>query len=520
VFVVLLVGAVATTALTLVSQGAYRHNEQRLLNLQTQLTASTLGSAQVDLESRLGKALALASDAPNPAALFADEIAASMRPTGPFATAGLRLVSGGSVRVLSHIGGKTIRNPDGAAATALYERAAKTRSLVTSRIVNGRQQRLSYLLSRKTSQGVLVAAAAQMLPSDRRIQIPPGSPDANLNLAIYFGKAATPAALVEDTTAQLPLSGITAVERVPFGSSVLTIVTSPKGPLGGAWSEFIPWGILIVGVVFTLAISSMTARLDRRRRRAEVLTGEVTALYREQRSISVTLQRALLPKQLPEIPGVEIAALYLPGSAGLEVGGDWYSAIQVDEHRFTFVVGDVSGHGVRAATVMASLRYTSRAFASLGYPPAEVLGMAGKEIDLMTDDHFATVLVGMADIERGEVTLASAGHPAPLLLHRGTAEFLDVPSGAPLGIGSVPYAQVTIPVLPGSTLLGFTDGLVERRGSNIADGLESLRHAATRSHGVSTEDLIGGIVEMLVHPTMDDDVALLGIHWLPPSERA
>jgi len=510
---VLVVGLVVTGALTTSSQLSYRHNEQRLTNLQTSLTASALGVAPADLERRIGLAVGLAAQASNPVAAFRRAIAPSMAPSGPFVTATLVFVGQGRPLLLVHLGAKSVNDPTGPAASALFERAAKTTSLVTTWALGRGVQRFGYLMSAVGGGGTFVASAGQALPGSRAVTVPAGSPDAGLDFALYFGRTTNSAALVETDAAHLPLGGTVSQAVVPFGTSVLTLVISPRGPLAGIWSESVPWGILVVGSLFTLAIGAMTERLVRRRKNAEGLAEENERLYAEQRNISVTLQRSLLPKVLPSIAGVELAARYIPGEAGAEVGGDWYSAIQIDDKRFAFVVGDVSGRGISAATVMAGLRYTIRAYASLGYGPADILEMAARELRIGTDQHFATVLVGTVDNERGELTMASAGHPPALLLNGGKGEFVSLPVGVPLGVGSPSYASRTIALVPHATLLVYTDGLIERRSETLDEGMARLQRAASVP-AASVDALLEGIVDdLFAERGSDDDTAILGIRW-------
>jgi len=466
------------------------------------------------LERRLGQAAAAAGEASDPVATFRRIIAPSMAPAGPFATASLALVRNGNVQLLAHVGAKSINSPTGTLASALFERAATTNSLVTTRVVGKGLQRFGYLISFIGPGGTYVVSAGQDLPGSRKIVIPSSSPDAGLNIAIYFGKAANSAALVETNASHLPLTGTVSRDIVPFGSSVLTLVISPKGPLTGRWSELLPWGILVVGLLFTVGLVAMTERLVRRHRQAEQLAEENRRLYREQRNVSLTLQRSLLPKALPTIDGVEFAARYIPGESGIEVGGDWYSAIAIDDHRFAFVVGDVSGRGLAAATIMAGLRYTIRAYASLAYSPARILEMASREISIDSDGHFATVLVGVADNHRREVTLANAGHLPALLLNGDQSEFVETPIGVPLGIGAPAYESVTIPIAPNSTLIAYTDGLVERRDEAIDAGMERLRQTVS-AEAPSVDDLLTSIVDhFFAEQASDDDTAILAIRWL------
>ncbi len=226
--IVLAIGLVVTGLLTASSRLSYLHNEQRLTNLQTSLTASALDVAPVDLELRLGEAVSVSAESSDPVATFRRSIAASMAPGGPFVTATLVLIHGGVVQELTHIGAKSVKNPTGQAATALFERASRTTALVTTRAVGPGVQRFGYLMSSVGPAGTLVASAGQALPADRRVTIPASSPEAGLNVAIYFGRSTNAAALVESNVSHLPLTGTVSTATVPFGTSTLTLVLSPK----------------------------------------------------------------------------------------------------------------------------------------------------------------------------------------------------------------------------------------------------------------------------------------------------
>ena len=512
--VVLIVGLVVTGVLTASSRISYLHDEQHLSNLQTNLTASAIEIAPVDLERRLGQAAAAAGEAPDPIATFRRVIATSMAPKGPFATATLALVRGGQVQVLVHVGAQPINSPTGRLASALSERAAKSSSLVTTRVVGRGQQRFGYLMSFVGPGGTYVASAGQNLPSSRRLVIPSNSPDAGLDIAIYFGKTTNSASLIETNVSHLPLTGTVSSAVVPFGSSALTLVVSPMSPLTGRWSEFLPWGILVGGLFVTIGLVAMTERLIRRRQHAEQLAEDNRRLYGEQRNVALTLQQSLLPKALPTIDGVEFAARYIPGESGIEVGGDWYSTIAIDDHRFAFVVGDVSGRGLASATIMAGLRFTIRAYASLAYSPERILEMASKEISIGSDGHFATVLVGLVDNDRREVTMANAGHLPALLLNSERSEFIEVPVGVPLGVGTPTYESVTIPIAPNTTLIAYTDGLVERRNEGLDAGLERLRKVASVGAPWVGELVTSIVDDFFAEQIADDDTAILAIRWL------
>jgi serine phosphatase RsbU (regulator of sigma subunit) len=511
--VVLFVGAVVTGLLTAASRANYLHNEQRLTTLQTQLTAAAIAVAPEDLERRLGEAVALAAEAKDPAATFRRSIDSSMSSAaGPFVTASLIQVVGGEPRLLVHIGAKSLRSVDSPGSKALVDQAARTTSLLTTRVVGRDVQRFGYLMSASGPAGTFVASAGQALPGDRRVTVPSGSPDAGLEVAIYFGKSTSSSALIETNAAHLPLSGTVSTAEVPFGDTELTLVIAPRGPLAGSWSEFIPWGILVVGVVFTLAIAAMTERLTRRRELAEVLASENRQLFQVQRNVAETLQRSLLPGSLPKRPELAVGVRYLPGTSGIEVGGDWYDVVEVDAGHVLFTIGDVAGRGLEAAALMSMLRNAIKAFASQGDDPGVVLTRLARMVDIGRDGRFATVLCGRIDTATGEMVLANAGHLRPLLVEDGAGEFVSTELGPPIGVSRGPYASVRLNLSGRSTLLAFTDGLIERRGEALSAGMERLRLAATQPQG-SLDELLDAVLASLVPGGAVDDVAILALAW-------
>jgi hypothetical protein len=388
----------------------------------------------------------LAAAASNPVPTYQTAISSSLAPKGPYASSALVLVKdNGDVAVLNRQGAPPLTSVTDPSVTALYKRAAATASLVTSRAVGGSTQRLGYLLSAKGSGGTFVVAASQELPLPDRIAIPRGQPDTNLNLALYFGKTIRPADQIL-TTRSTP-HGITSTARVPFGNNTLTVVASPRASLAGAWAKGLPWGILVVGIITSFVSALEVARLIRRRAQAEDASRFNRTLYEQQRSISETLQRSLLPSSLPTFPGVDIAVSYLPGTRDAEVGDDWYSVVPVDDDHFVFVVGDVSGHGIEAAGMMASLRQSTRTLAKLGLPPEEILQRADEDIDITDESsHFATALVGSVSMATQELVIASAGHPPVYLLSGEGGGFITMTTGAPLGLTLAgPPQPTTVP---------------------------------------------------------------------------
>ncbi len=236
-------------------------------------------------------------------------------------------------------------------------------------------------------------------------------------------------------------------------------------------------------------------------------------MYTEQRSIAEVLQHALLPSDLPHIAGVETAARYVAGGVGTDVGGDWYDIIPLDSGRFVFVVGDVSGHGVEAATVMARLHFAIRAFATHGDSPATIVGKLGPLLSLDRDGSFATVVCGTVDVAERSITLVNAGHPPVLLLTGSEKRFLETTVFPPVGVSdSTDYRSTTFDIPPRSTILTFTDGLVERRGEVIDVGYERLQSLVPDSP-MSLDDLLDKLVGDMRDERYSDDVAILAVRW-------
>ncbi len=211
--------------------------------------------------------------------------------------------------------------------------------------------------------------------------------------------------------------------------------------------------------------------------RAAIVIDNARRFSRE-RATALTLQRSLLPNRLSHPSSVEVRHRYLPGSKLVEVGGDWYESIALPGGRVALIVGDVAGHGVKAAVTMGRLRTALHTLANLDYPPADALHILH---ELMTElgeqePHFATCVYGVYDATTGLLEIASAGHLPPLLLRAdGTAEYLTLPDAPPLGVvGGNPIESREFAVEDGSMFVIYTDGLVESRGRDIDDGLARL----------------------------------------------
>ena len=244
---------------------------------------------------------------------------------------------------------------------------------------------------------------------------------------------------------------------------------------------------------------------------------ERARLYERERATAVTLQRSLLPDRLPDVPGVELAAHFLAGSAESDVGGDWYDVFALPDGRLVLVVGDVMGKGVHAAAGMGRLRSALRALAHADPLPEAVLqGLDRVFTATETPDQIATLVYLLVNPRARRAAIGGAGH-LPLVLRRvgQEPELVDAGSGStPLGWPE-PRGQRTLELGPGDLLIGFTDGLVERRGADIDVGLDDVQRIVRAAQGPgSLDDLVEKVTSTLLEGTSGrDDATVLALRF-------
>ncbi|MCF6522875.1 SpoIIE family protein phosphatase [Streptomyces sp. JJ36] len=239
-------------------------------------------------------------------------------------------------------------------------------------------------------------------------------------------------------------------------------------------------------------------------------------MYTYQENVAETLQDSMLPRIEPRMPGCDTATRYLPGTRQGRVGGDWFDTIKLPGSRTALVVGDVMGHGLNSAAMMGQLRTAVQTMAALDLPPAQLLRNLDDLAQRLGDGYLATCLYVVYDPVRHELRMANAGHIPPVLVRAadGRSRLLELPTGAPIGVGSVPFETVTVPVAPGDRLVLCTDGLVEVRGTDIGDGLAALCESAAHP-AASMDAACDTVIRELARVTATDrggrkdDVALL-----------
>jgi PAS domain S-box-containing protein len=372
-----------------------------------------------------------------------------------------------------------------------------------------------------TAQGMLRAdsvahrdpARTAILEELRAIDIPPdGSP-----LREALTQATTQ--LVTDVSAMMPgrarpareVTGI--LQRVRLESAVVVPYLIGQRPVGTA----------VLGrddgrPRFTETDVAVIEELNRR-----MAAGWANAeTFAREHTVAETLQHALLPDALPQVAGLDLAARYLPATGGVHVGGDWYDVFPLDRDRVALAIGDVAGHSIGSASVMGQVRSMLRA-CTLEHPaPADVLGRTNAAVCQLLPDAVATAFYAVLDLSTGDLAYANAGHP-PALLDNGDghARYLDGAPGAMLGASAdTDYTAGHRRLAPGARLLLYTDGLIEDRRRDIAEGFSALAQAVRRSHTQTAERTCQFVQSaMLGSGTRADDVCILALRQDQPAQR-
>jgi PAS domain S-box-containing protein len=350
--------------------------------------------------------------------------------------------------------------------------------------------------------------AGAVLVSDLRGQTVPTVAQATARAAYSAGTSR----LVRDTAARVgsrddlapPLDEIIARLRPEQVLATPLLVTGqrPAGVLAlGRGADRPPFAGTDIAVVEELA-----------RRMAVGLANAAT--FARDHTVAETLQRSVLPATLPVIAGLDLAVRYLPATAGVDVGGDWYDAFRLDDSRVGLAIGDVVGHNITSASIMGQVRNLLRAYAIERPDPPDVLQRTNAALARLLPEAMATVVYAVLDLDTGDLSYSNAGHPPPLAFtEAGRAGYLDAATGAMLGAAAGSTFTVGRRRLPpGAGLLLYTDGLIEDRRRDITDGLDALAAAMRRSAALPAEQICTTVESALLGATpRADDVCLLAV---------
>jgi PAS domain S-box-containing protein len=292
-----------------------------------------------------------------------------------------------------------------------------------------------------------------------------------------------------------------AIERAGFGKFVNAPLQA-RGRTLGAIVAYAP-----PEAPFTDDETSILAEIAAR----AAIAVENAELYAREHRVSATLQQALLPSRLPEIPGLVFDAIYAPGATEAQIGGDWYDAVELSDGRIVVSIGDVTGRGVRAAVIMGRVRQAVEALATYQPDPAQLLNAADTVLRRAHPDAIVTALVGVIDLNRRTFAYATAGHPTPII-RAADGSLVTLPgSGLPLGLRDAHQPPTSTIVLPAnSLLLMYTDGLVEST-RDIEEGERRVARALLDDRIVKSAHPAAALKAAVLHDGSSDDVAVFTV---------
>ena len=241
------------------------------------------------------------------------------------------------------------------------------------------------------------------------------------------------------------------------------------------------------------------------------------ARARRTHEIAEALQRSLLPDRIPQIPDLALAARYVPATADMEVGGDWYDVIQIRDGLIGLAIGDVAGHGPQAAATMGQLRMALRAYAVQDPSPVSVMNGVHHLVSHLPMPEMVTLMYLVFDPATRRLRFTNAGHPPPLVFGGGGSRYLEGGVSPPLGVtADANFTETILDLWAGATLLLYTDGLVERREESIQVGLDRLLRVAAGHEGSDVDELCDHILSSLIESDhVADDIALVAMRPCP-----
>ena len=378
--VVLLIGLVITATLSIGTEVLRNENEDRLLRQRVHEAAAVVSAAVPNVQVPLASAAVLADRTNGARGAFDQVLGTAVGAETPYVSASLWPLNAPNLEPTVVLGkAPLLAQATPAERRSFLERATRAKTFVVRDLLQSHPRRLGYAVASPNGEYVVYAEAS--LPRTRRSRLDSDSAFADLDYAMYLGPKIDPARVMASSVrGHVPLEGRRLGEAVAYGDTQRFIVLAPRSELGGTLLTALPWVLAAVGIALTLGAAALAEWLIRRRERAVALAAELETiaaanarLLADQRTVAATLQHSLLPEELPDVAGLELGVRYLAGVEGVDIGGDWYDVVTLDDGRLFFVVGDVSGRGLRATTVMASLRYAIRAYAAQGDGPAAVL---------------------------------------------------------------------------------------------------------------------------------------------------
>ena len=395
------------------------------------------------------------------------------------------------------------------APTGAFDQAMRVHSMVPVLFGAGRARTLGFAVGPPTAPAGTVLYRQQVLGPVSAPRAAGTAPFAELDVILYATPTARPDTVLVATTTQKVLSGA-ADERLKAGTGVWLLAVAARGPLVGGVAANAQWIALGLGLLGSVLVATVVEMAARRRDAA-------LALYAAEHQVAETLQLSLLP-EIPPLPDLDLAARYIAGGSGQQVGGDWFDLFPVADDRVGLVVGDVIGHDIAAASAMSQVRSALRAYAWQGGGPAQVLDRVDRLVAHFAITPLVTVMFGLLSgpDRYGDRTLVygNAGHPPPLLLlPDGTVRWLDLGGSVIIGAPTSEEREESSCTVPaGSTLVLYTDGLVESPRRTLDAAMAQLADVVGQHPaGEGAEAMCDRVLRAMCGDAHRDDVVLLVI---------
>ena len=515
---VLVVLLLVTVAATLVTRAVVSDQDRRLLNERATEVSLVLNTSLSSVPATLAALGHVARDGGT--ALFtkeaAQDVAASPRDV---AFALLRRQAGGFVVVAEAGPGLWVGERVPGVAASVVAAAQKGSKLVATPVIgSGAHRLLGFAMAGPAAPPGTILYRQSALGQVKAPLEAGTAPFHELGVVLYDASRPGSSEVLVTTTKDVPLRG--PVQYLPFivGASHWLLAVSSPHPLVGSVAASAPWVALAVGLIGAVLIASTLEQVVRRRDAA-------VALYRSEHRVAETLQHKLLPT-LSALPGLDIASRYVAAADGQQVGGDWFDVFEIGAGKTAVVIGDVMGHDIEAAAAMAQVRAGLRAYAWEGGEPGLVIERLARFVDAFSVTGLVTVVYGVLDAlgDGGArwFRWANAGHLPPLVqlpdrqvheLRDGNSGVIGAPTPAPRGQGAR-----LLP--PGSTLVLYTDGLVERPGVTLTGSIEQLRASLQRQRsGTSANEVCEALLRAVPTEEARDDIAIVAVRLLPDGAR-
>jgi hypothetical protein len=502
---------VASVAATVVSAVTIADEKHRLLRERAAEVGLVLSTAVDEIPAAFQAQAAVLRATDGSGAAYRQAAALAVAGSSTSTYAWLRPLPGGQSYQVLAAAGSGLRAAEVVSGPRVATLAAALRTgKLMSTPVFGADRLLGFAIGPPTAPAGTVLYRQSVLGALSAPRESGTAPFAELDVVIYASPTAEPAQVVTSTTARLPLRGRVISEPLPVGSSRWSVVVRARRPLVGAFAAAAPWLVGVVGGVGTILVATLVEIAGRRRDAA-------LALYTSEHQVAETLQRSLLP-QLPQLSGVDLAARYIAAGRRQEVGGDWFDVFSLSGGRIGFAVGDVMGHDLAAAAAMSQVRAALRAYAIDGDGPESVLNQLDRLVTTFDLAQLVTVVYGVIEAPGADgsriVRYANAGHLPPMV--RGPdGDVRVVDDGASVLIGApsdLTHGQAERLLESGSTLVLYTDGLVEQRGESLEVALDQL--AATFVNlpmPADAETICDRLLATAMDGSRHDDIAILAI---------